>query len=158
MVHDPLVTSPSVVGVNASISSSAAAVTPTTDGLPVVEINTRPSGSELSESMFSAFVSNPTSIPLRYMLNVPVVTLPSDVASNWTTSWGPKDRLPSVMEVLNDIRIVSVSTTEKANKSRLPTPTSDPLKSRLQVAPLKYIISSSAKDTPPTVPLLAIDK
>lgn len=85
IVHAPLVTSPSVVGVKANISSSAPAVTPVTTGLPVVEISTRPSESRLTESMLSADVVNSTSEPFRYMLNVPVVTLPNE-PSNCTTS------------------------------------------------------------------------
>lgn len=81
----PLVTSPNVVGVKANISSSRP-LTPGTDGLAVVEISTRPSASRLTESMFSLLVSSPTSEPSRYILNVPAVMLPSEVASNCTIS------------------------------------------------------------------------
>ena len=64
-------------------------------------------------------------------------------------------KLPMVMAVLNDISNVSASTVANASVSRLPTPTSEPSKYRLQVTPSKRRISSSAKETPPTLPLLA---
>src|SRR5215208_4502704 len=81
----PLVTFPSDVEEKANISSSTA-LTPGTAELPVVEIKIRPSPSKLNASMLSALVSNPTSEPSKYMLNVPAVVLPSEVASNCTTS------------------------------------------------------------------------
>src|SRR5215213_6822034 len=60
-----------------------------------------------------------------------------------------------VIAVLKDISSVSASTMANANVSRLPTPTSEPSKNRLQLTPSNRIISSSAKETPPTLPLLA---
>src|SRR5688500_20361067 len=77
----PLVLLPSVVGVNASTSSSLAPVTPTTAGFPVVESSTRPSGSRLTESIFSADVSKPTSLPSKYMDQVPLVVLHTEAAT-----------------------------------------------------------------------------
>jgi len=62
----PLVTSPNEVGVKANTSSSLPK-TPGTEGLLVVEINTRPSGSRLTESILSPEASKPTSLPSRYM-------------------------------------------------------------------------------------------
>ena len=81
----PLVTAPSEVGENANISSSRP-LTPGTAELPVVEIKIRPSASRLNASMLSALISSPTSEPSKYMLNIPAVVLPSEVASNCTTS------------------------------------------------------------------------
>ena len=78
---------PSVVGVKARMSSSAALVTPVTAGLPVVEISTLPSGSTSSASIFSADPLSPISAPLKYMLNVPAVVEPRDVASNRAISF-----------------------------------------------------------------------
>lgn len=154
----PLVSAPNVVGVNSKISSSRPLTTmpptPGTEALPVVEISTWPLGSRLTESMFSPFVSSPTSAPFKYILNVPAVFAPSEVASNCTTSRGAIARPLRVMALLNDIRIVSASTMENANKSRLETPTSTPSKNRLQVTPSNCTISSSEKETPPTLPLL----
>jgi hypothetical protein len=83
----PLVLVPSDVGVKARTSSSFP-VTPGTDGLPVVEISTRPSGSVDTASIFSDELSNPTSMPFRYMLKVPAVVGPVVVALNCTISVG----------------------------------------------------------------------
>ncbi len=47
---------------------------------------------------------------------------------------------------------------EKAFTSTDPTPTFDPSKNTLQVTPSKRRMSSSAKVTPPTVPLLPSDR
>jgi len=149
----PLVAVPSVVGVNAKTSSSAP-VTPATDELPVVESNTRPSGSKLTESIFSAVISRPTSIPFKYMPNVPAVTLPSEVASNLAISVGANVILPIVTDLSKAIRNVSASMTEKANTSVPLTPTSEPSKSILQLEPSNFRMSSSEKETPPTLPLL----
>lgn len=149
---------PSVVGVNASISSSRPAVTPETVGLPVVEISMRASGRTETESIFSAFTSSPTSMPLKYMVKVPTVTLPSDVASKRRMSRGVAAIPLTVTAVSNDIRIESASNIEKANRSTPPTPTSEPSKNRLQFAPSKRRISSSAAATPPTVALPASER
>jgi len=149
----PLVAAPSVVGVKANTSSSSA-LTPGTEAFPVVEISTRPSESKLTESRFSPFASNPTSIPFKYMLNAPAVTSPREVASNCTTSQGAIAKPLMVMALLNAIRIVLSSTIENANRSRLPTPTSEPSKNRVQLTPSNRTISSSAKaGTLPTLPL-----
>lgn len=94
---------PRVVGVKARISSSAAPVTPVTVGLPVVEISILPSGRTSSASIFSAEALRPTSTPLKYMLNVPAVTL------NRTISLGVYVTPPSVTLLANDIKIVSAS-------------------------------------------------
>lgn len=111
-------------------------------------------GSRLTASMFSAATSNPTSIPLKYMKNVPVVSLPSgDDASKRRMSRGVTAIPLTVKAVLNDIRSVSASTIAKANRSELATPMSDPSKKRLQFAPSKRRMSSSADATPPTVAL-----
>ena len=151
--HVPLVSAPNVVEVNASMSSSRPPVTPETVGLPVVEISIRPSTSRVTESMFSAATSSPTSMPLRYMLNVPAVTGPSEVASNCRTSRWVTAIPFTVKAVLKDMRIVSASTKENAKRSEPPTPTSEPSKIKLQFVPSKRRISSSADATPPTVPL-----
>ena len=84
--HVPLVSGPSVAGVNARMSSSARPVRVETAGLPVVEINKRPSVSSANESIFSAVALSSTSLPSKYMLKVPAVLLPSEVASNFTIS------------------------------------------------------------------------
>ena len=153
IVHAPLVFAPNAVGVNSNTSSSLPPVIPVTVGLPVVEINTCPLGSRLTASIFSAATSSPTSMPLRYMLNVPAVTLPSNVASKRRTSRGVTEIPLTVKAVLNDMRSVSESTMAKANRSEPPTPTSEPSKNRLQFAPSKRRMSSSAEATPPTVAL-----
>ena len=77
----PLVDSPSVTGLKARISSSAAE-TPGTVALPMVEISTWPLDSKDTASIPSLLVLKPTSTPFRYILNVPAVTLPSEVALN----------------------------------------------------------------------------
>lgn len=152
IAHDPVVLLPKDTGVKANISSSLPE-TPGTEGLPVVEIKMRPSGSTLNESILSLVVLRPTSLPSMYMLNVPAVVVPSDVASKRTISWGAIVRPPTVMALLKDIRMVSESTTDMAKTSTLPNPTSEPSNSMLQFCPLKYRISSSVKERPSTVPL-----
>src|SRR5688572_19360362 len=154
----PLVLLPSVVGVNASTSSSLAPVTPTTAGFPVVESSTRPSGSRLTESIFSAVVSKPTSLPSKYILKAPAVTLPSEVASKRTTSWGATEIPFNVSAVVNDRSSESASRKEKPKRSDPPTPTSEPSKNRLQLEPSKRRISSSAEATPPIVWLPVNDR
>lgn len=84
----PLVVAPRAVGVKARMSSSARPLRPGTVGLPVVEINMLPSNRMSSASMFSLVVSSPTSIPLKYGLNVPAVLAPNEVASKRTISVG----------------------------------------------------------------------
>ena len=148
---------PSVVGVKANMSSSLPPVTPVTAGLPVVEINMRPSESTVRESIFSAATFSSTSMPLRYMKNVPAVSMPSEVASNRRMSRGVTAIPLTVKALSNDIRSVFESTIVKANRSEPPTPTSDPSKNRLQAVPLKSRISSSAK-APPTVALPARER
>src|SRR5215207_8311461 len=148
----PLVVLPSEVDVKARISSSFP-VTPGTDGLPVVEIKMRPSGRTLTASMFSAVVSNPTSLPSRYMLNIPAVVLPTEVALNCAISLGVKAIPLSVIEVLKLNRNVLSLTTLKPKTSG-DAPTSEPSKNRLQALPSNRRISSSANVTPLTVPLL----
>src|ERR1051325_7992953 len=149
--HVPLVTSPSEVGVNASTSSSLPVVKPGTEGLPVVEINKRPSGSKESESIFSEVVSKPTSLPSKYRLKVPAVLLPSEVGSKRRISCGVAVIPLTVTFAVNDIRIESESRKEKAKRSGLPTPTSEPSKNRRQFVPSKSKISSSEDEMPPTV-------
>lgn len=105
----PAVVLPSVVGVNARMSSSAAPETPITDGSPVVEMSTRLSGRTSIASMSSKLVLRPTSAPLKYMLNVPDVVAPNEVASNRTISEVAYVTLPNVTEVLNDNRSESGS-------------------------------------------------
>lgn len=83
--HVPAVALPSELGVNASTSSSLP-LTPGTAGLLVVESSKRPSGSNESESMLSLLVSKPTSLPSKYILKVPAVVLPKEVASKRRTS------------------------------------------------------------------------
>src|SRR6266508_2060709 len=78
----PLVVGPNAVGVNANTSSSLTLLTPVTDGLPVVEIRIRPSGSLSMASMSSPEVVNPTSLPWKYMLNVPDVLF-GQYVSTW---------------------------------------------------------------------------
>src|ERR1043165_7858170 len=81
----PAVTSPSEVGVNSSTSSSLP-LTPGTTGSPVVESNRLPSHNRAIESMDSPLVSNPTSLPSKYILKLPTVLLPNEVASKRATS------------------------------------------------------------------------
>lgn len=150
----PLVFVPREVGVNSSISSSFPATFGTAEST-VVESRIRPSGRTLNASIVSPLVSSPTSIPLKYILNVPAVLGPSEVASKRTISCGVKAIPLRVTLALKDIRIVSASTKDIPIRSGLPAPTSEPSKNRLQFCPSKYRISSSAKETPPTVPLPA---
>src|SRR3972149_3609780 len=79
MAQAPLVVSPREVGVKANRSSSTP-LTPGTVLLPVVETNSRPSGSRSSASMFSLTVSSsPTSPPSKYRLKLPAVLPPRGV-------------------------------------------------------------------------------
>ena len=105
----PVVLGPKVVGVNCRISSSAAPLTPVTVGLPVVEINKLPFGRTLRASMFSLDAVKSTSAPLKYILNVPAVLLPSEVASNRAMSVGANAIPFSVMALLKDMRSESAS-------------------------------------------------
>ena len=98
---------PRLVGVNARMSSSIAPLTPVIVGLPVVEINTLPSVSTSNASMFSADAVNSTSAPLKYILKVPAVVDPKEVASNCAMSLGVYVVPPSVTFVAKDIRMVS---------------------------------------------------
>src|SRR6266536_1534356 len=151
IAHVPAVTSPREVGVNASTSSSLPVVRPGTEGLPVVENNKRPSDNSESESILSLLVSKPTSLPSKYMLNVPAVFAPSDVASKRRTSCGVAEIPLTVTALLNAIRRESESSIEKAKRSEPPTPTSEPSKNMLQVVPSNLRMSSSADETPPIV-------
>src|SRR5215217_5592273 len=108
----PLVVFPNVVDVNANISSSLP-VRPGTDESPVVEIRIRSFGSTDTESMYSVVVSKPTSLPSKYMLNVPAVVLPREVASKRKISWGVAVNPFTVTLAVNDIRIESGSRSEK---------------------------------------------
>lgn len=141
---------PSDVGVKANTSSSAP-VTPVTDGLPVVEIRIRPSESSETASRFSAVVVSATSLPSKYMLKVPAVVAPKEVASKRTMSCGVTAIPLTVIAVLNAIRRESASIRVKANISVALSPTSEPSKNRLQAWPSNRKISSSADATPPTV-------
>lgn len=152
----PLVTFPREVGINASTSSSLAE-SPVTDVLPVVEISTLPSESSETESRLSAEVVSPTSLPSKYMLKVPAVVVPRDVASKRTISCGATAMPFTVTEALNAIRMLSGSRMEKPTRSTAASPTSEPSKNRLQVSPLRFKISSSAETTPATVWLSSSD-
>src|SRR5215213_7790855 len=143
IAHVPAVTFPREVGVNASTSSSLPLVTPVTDGLPVVENNNRPSDSRESESMLSLLVSKPTSLPSKYMLKVPPVVLPNDVASKRKTSCGVAEIPLTVTELVNDINNESESSNAKAKRSLPPTPTSEPSKNKDQFLPSNFNMSSS---------------
>ena len=154
----PAVVLPKEVGVNASTSSSLPLVSPGTDGLPVVENNNRPSDSNESESMLSPLVSKPTSLPSKYILKVPAVVLPRDVASKRSTSCGVAVMPLTVTEVVNDINKESESSMAKAKRSEPPTPTSEPSKNKDQFLPSNLRISSSAEETPPIVWLPVKDR
>src|SRR6266498_1548244 len=143
IAHVPAVVSPNEVGVNASTSSSLPLVKFGTDGLPLTENIKRPSGSSESESMLSLLVSKPTSLPSKYILKVPAVFAPSDVASKRRTSWGVAEIPLTVTALLNDIKIESESSIAKAKRSEPPTPTSEPSKTRLQFFPSNFRMSSS---------------
>lgn len=151
----PLVTSPRAVGANAKRSSSARPLRPVTDGFPVVESKIRPSASRLKASILSLLASKPTSLPSKYMLKVPAVVVPSEVASNLKTSWGVTEIPLTVSVVVKDIRIESESSIANPNRSEPPTPTSDPSKNKLHDIPSNRRMSSSANATPPTVPSFA---
>ena len=84
----PLVVLPRVVGVNARMSSSAPPVTPVTTGSPVVEISILLSGRTSSASISSVLALSPTSEPSKYMLKVPAVVLPNEVAVKRAISAG----------------------------------------------------------------------
>jgi hypothetical protein len=77
-----------------------------------------------------------------------------DVASKRMISWGVKGIPFNVTELENLIRSIFSLTTAKPYVSGDVTPTSEPSKYTLQAVPSKRRISSSAKETPPTVPLL----
>ena len=130
-------------------------LSPGTVGLPVVEIRMRPSASRLSASMLSALESRPTSDPSKYMLNVPAVLAPREVASKRRISCGVAAMPLTVTALPKDRRSESESSIERPNTSEPPTPTSEPSKNRLQEMPLNFKISTSANDTPPTLPLFA---
>src|ERR1044071_554635 len=152
IAHVPLVVLPRAVGVNASTSSSLAELTPVTTGLPVVEINRRPSESRDRESIFSFVVSSkPTSLPSKYKLNVPAVLLPNEVASKRRISCGVAVIPLTVTLAVKDIKMESESRNENPKRSGLPTPTSEPSNNTLQFVPSNFRISSSAEDTPPIV-------
>src|SRR6266496_3010095 len=147
----PLVTSPREVGVNANTSSSLPVVRPGTEGLPVVESNSRPSGSTDTESIFSAVVSKPTSLPSKYILKVPAVLLPKDVALKRTTSCGVTAIPLRVMALLKAIKMVLGPSMEKAERFTAPKPTSEPSENRLQFVPSNFKMSSFAEEIPPII-------
>ena len=149
-VQVPAVTSPKEVDVKARISSSAP-LTPGTKGFPVVEINRRPSDRSESASMLSPLVSRPTSLPSKYMLNVPAVFIPSEVASKRRISWGVAEIPLTVTLLSKDRSRESESSRAKAKTSGLLTPTSEPSKNRLQFVPSNFKISSSADEIPAIV-------
>lgn len=91
---------------------------------------------------------------MKYILNVPAVVGPNEVASKRRMSVGANVTLPTVTEVPNASKIESASKRWNAKVSAV-TPTSDPSKNRLQAEPSNFMMSSSAKETPPTLPLLA---
>ena len=79
------------------------------------------------------------------------MVVPSEVASKRTTSCGVTEIPLTVTALLKDIRIVSESSREKAKRSGLPTPTSEPSKNRVQFCPSNFQMSSSEEEMPPIV-------
>src|ERR671931_629769 len=75
IAHAPAVLEPREVGVKA-IRSSAWPEAPGTEKLPAVDTSSLPLGNTAIASTFSAVPDRPTSLPSKYMLQVPVVLPP----------------------------------------------------------------------------------
>ena len=75
MAQVPAVLLPRLVGVKIKRSSSSP-LTPGTTKLPVVDRTMRPLASTLTASTFSTLPLRPTSLPSKYMLQVPEVNWP----------------------------------------------------------------------------------
>ena len=148
---------PRLVGVNSNISSyDPEAPVPLNE--PWVEISRFPLLSSWNPSMSSPLELRPTSLPSRYIENVPAVAVPRLLAVNSTTSESSIVRPPMVPAVLNDINISVSLITDSASISKLPRPTSEPSNSRLKSVPLKAMTSSSATLKPPTTVLFCTEK
>src|SRR5262245_28013762 len=122
---------------------------------PSVESTTVPFASSSKASTSSPDVVKPTSEPSKYMLNVPVVLVPSVNASKRMTSESsivpvtPGSVAPSLS---SEKTSESASSQPKASSRRLASPTSEPSKATLKVVPSYETTSSFATDMPPTVP------
>lgn len=153
--HVPLVDDPHAVAENSARSSSTP-LAPVTLQLPRKLTIRLPAGDTAIDEMSSPLVVKPTSEPSKNIANVPAVVEPSEVGVNCTMSESSTVPTPDTLGALSKlIRIVPSESNANALMSALGS-TSEPSKyiDHVFVPVSKRMISSSANETPPTLPLV----
>lgn len=153
MAHDPLVVVPRDVAAKET-RSSLFPETPVTLKGPTVLTIRLPLGAKLMASISSSVVVSPTSEPSKYIVKVPAVFDPREVGVKRTISEALTLPMPDTIPSASRLSKMDPFDINSKASTSLVMPTSEPSKYMDQppVALLRDKISSSAKETLPTVP------
>ena len=123
--------------------SSLLPVSPGTEKLPLTDSTIAPSASSAKPSTFSLDAPSPTSLPSKYIVQVPAVVLPNDVGENAKISSSPPDAPDTANDPRSDTSSVPSSRSVSASMSSLFSANSTSLPSKYN-SQLPVVVSPSS--------------